>query len=154
MTFETFYQSDGETWPDQIPTYLPIYLPNYLCTSIREHPKRSYHRDLRHLRHWLQYWQLRTWIHDNTCYLAINCDTGQHSEFLRCFYWCLPFNTPKIKFVQLCVWNMTWQYISSPRPVKPGLKNRETTQGTSWIMFWPTSQLRKMTLLLWPTINK
>ena len=37
-----------------------------------------------HLRHWLQYWQLRTWINDNLCYLTINCDTGQHSQFLRC----------------------------------------------------------------------
>ena len=41
--------------------------------------------DLWHLRHWLQFWQLRTWIHDNLCYLTINCDTGQHSQFLRCF---------------------------------------------------------------------
>ena len=38
-----------------------------------------------HLRHWLQFWQLRTWIHDNHCYLTINFDTGQHSQFLRCF---------------------------------------------------------------------
>ena len=38
------------------------------------------------LRHWLQFWQLRTWIHDNLCDLTINCDTGQHSQFLRCFY--------------------------------------------------------------------
>ena len=49
-----------------------------------------------HLRHWLQYSQLRTWIHDNLCYLTINCDTGQHLQFLRCFtitsqiyIWCL-----------------------------------------------------------------
>ena len=42
-------------------------------------------RDLWHLRHWLQYWQLRTWINDNLCYLTINCDIGQHSQFLRCF---------------------------------------------------------------------
>ena len=27
------------------------------------------------LRHWLQFWQLRTWIHDNHCYMTINCDT-------------------------------------------------------------------------------
>ena len=39
-----------------------------------------------HLRYWLQYWQLRTCIHDNICYLSINCDTGQHSQFLRCLY--------------------------------------------------------------------
>ena len=41
--------------------------------------------NLLHLRHWLQFWQLRTWIHDNLCYLTINCDTGQHSQFLRCY---------------------------------------------------------------------
>ena len=41
--------------------------------------------DLWHLRHWLQFWQLRTWIHDNLCYLTIKSDTGQHSQFLRCF---------------------------------------------------------------------
>ena len=23
-------------------------------------------------------------LHDNLCYLTINCDTGQHSQFLRC----------------------------------------------------------------------
>ena len=28
--------------------------------------------NLWHLRHWLQHWQLRTWNHDNLCYL-INC---------------------------------------------------------------------------------
>ena len=39
------------------------------------------------MRHWLQYWQLRTWINDNLCYLTINCDTGQHSQFLRCFWY-------------------------------------------------------------------
>ena len=41
--------------------------------------------DLWHLRHRLQFWQLRTWIHDNLCYLTIKSDTGQHSQFLRCF---------------------------------------------------------------------
>ena len=48
--------------------------------------------DLWHLRHWLQFWQLRTWIHDNLCYLTINCDTGQHSQFLRCFLSLSPFH--------------------------------------------------------------
>ena len=44
--------------------------------------------DMWHLRHWLQFWQLRIWIHDNLCYLTINCDTGQHLQFL----WCFPLN--------------------------------------------------------------
>ena len=43
-------------------------------------------RDLWHLRHWLHFLQLRTWIHDNLYYLTIKRDTGQHSQFLRCFY--------------------------------------------------------------------
>ena len=32
-----------------------------------------------------QFWQLRTWIHDYLCDLTIKSDTGQHSQFLRCF---------------------------------------------------------------------
>ena len=47
------------------------------------------HRDLRdlwYLRHWIQFWQLGTWFHDNLCYLTIKSDTGQHSQFLRWFY--------------------------------------------------------------------
>ena len=39
-----------------------------------------------HLRHWLQFWQLRPSIHDNLCYLTIKSDTGQHSQFLQCFH--------------------------------------------------------------------
>ena len=37
------------------------------------------------LRHWLRFWQLRTWINDNLCYLKIKSDTEQHSQFLQCF---------------------------------------------------------------------
>ena len=32
--------------------------------------------DLWYLRHWLQFWQLRTWIHVNLCYMTIKSDTG------------------------------------------------------------------------------
>ena len=47
MTFETFDQSDEETWPDQnntylptfIPTHLPTYPPTYLPASFTEHPQ-------------------------------------------------------------------------------------------------------------------
>ena len=45
--------------------------------------------DLWHLRHWLQFWQLRPKIHDNLCYLIIKSDTGQHSQFLQCLVSCL-----------------------------------------------------------------
>ena len=43
-------------------------------------------RDLSHLRHWSQFWQLRTWFYNNLCCLTIKSDTGQHSQFLRCFF--------------------------------------------------------------------
>ena len=39
--------------------------------------------DLWNLRRW-QFSQLRTWIHNNLCYLTINCDTGQHSQWKKC----------------------------------------------------------------------
>ena len=54
----------------------------------KDNDKRNYKdnpRDLWHLRRWLQFRQLRTWIHDNLCCLTIKSDTGQHSQFLRCF---------------------------------------------------------------------
>ena len=52
-------------------------------------------RDLWHLRHWLQFRQLRTWIHDNLCYLTIKSDTGQSPQFLRCFCQYLPARIAK-----------------------------------------------------------
>jgi len=33
--------------------------------------------DFGHVRHWLKFWQLRTWIPDNNCYLTIKSDSGQ-----------------------------------------------------------------------------
>ena len=58
--------------------YLHTYVPPL------ENIYSSNHKDLWHLRRWLQYRQLRTWINDNLSYLTINCDTGQHSQFLQC----------------------------------------------------------------------
>ena len=114
MTFETFDQSDEKTWHDQkkltkTKTFWEHLLRAILETwdlwdicsewwedmtwpkkidkdkDILRTPAKSNPRDLWHLRHWLQFWQLRTWIHDNLCVLTINCDTGQHLQFLRCF---------------------------------------------------------------------
>ena len=45
--------------------------------------------DLWHLRHWLQFWQVKIWIHDNLYYLTIKSDPGQHSQFLRCLVFLL-----------------------------------------------------------------
>ena len=56
-----------------------------------------------HLRHWLQFWQSKTWIHDNLCYLTIKSDTGQHSQFLQC----LSFLSTWVCLcvcVRVCVW--------------------------------------------------
>ena len=69
MTFDTFDQSDAGLWPWPWPDQ-----------DDRDNPD-----DLWHLRHWLQCWQLRTWTHNNLFYLTIKSDTGQHSQFLRCF---------------------------------------------------------------------
>ena len=99
--------------------------------------------DLWHLRHWLQYWQLRTWIHDNLCYLTINCDTGQHSQFLRCFLGviCIPQLSIKhqnieceglsSKFKHLW-WNTVYKVISInvQRPFLP--RNYATSMSVSY----------------------
>ena len=45
---------------------------------IKNQQQKMQSYDLWQLRHW----QLRTWTHDN---LTINCDTGQHLQFLRYF---------------------------------------------------------------------
>ena len=53
------------------------------------------------LRHWLQSWQLRTWIHDNHCDLTMKSDTGQHLQFLWClksFYYYIWFHFPGVSF--------------------------------------------------------
>ena len=72
--------------------------------------------ELWHLRHC----QLRTWIHDNLCYLTINCDSGQHSQFLRCFrHWECIVNRcqsaklfPKINLNQLLLECSSEQFFS------------------------------------------
>ena len=60
-----------------------------------------------HLRHWLQFWQLRPSIHDNLCYLTIKSDTGQHSQFLQCFH------VSGLKTVQT-VWELSGQFQNCP----------------------------------------
>ena len=69
----------SERWEDMTKKYKDKYKDNDKDKDILSNP-----RDLWHLRRWLQFWQLRTWIHDNLCDLTINCDTGQHSQFLQC----------------------------------------------------------------------
>ena len=68
----TLKSNPGDLWPLR-----------HLIRVMRK-PKRQF-GDLWHLKHWLQLLQLRNWIRDNNCYLAIKSDSGQHSQFLRCF---------------------------------------------------------------------
>ena len=75
--------------------------------------------DLWHVRHWLQFWHLRTWIRDNNCYLTINSDSGQHSQFSQCFIVGLPLLCHhlswifKIQFSQV-VLPHNWQCLLHP----------------------------------------
>ena len=48
---------------------------------------------------------------DNHSYLAINCDTGQHSQFLRCFVQMCTLPLPYLtcRFSEQCI---GWTYIS------------------------------------------
>ena len=54
-----------------------------------------------------KFWQLRTWSRDNLCYLTFKSDTGQHSQFLRCFK-------------QSIVWvpNTVYSVLSTPNATK------------------------------------
>ena len=68
--------------------------------------------DLWQLRHWRQFWKLRTWIHDNLCYLTIRSDTGQHSQFLRCF---LHLGNGGAKFVRWLIFKIRGGKAVKPR---------------------------------------
>ena len=97
------------TWP------VTTYLPTYLRTSITEHPKGPiigicdiWDTDY-------NIWQLRTRINDNLCYLTINCDTGQHSQFLRCFCWSP--NCMKVLQIDLAARDSRWYfYVNASLP--------------------------------------
>ena len=65
--------------------------------------------DLWYLRHWLQFWQLRTWIHDNLCDLRINCDSGQHSQFLQCFQ----YHYSKFLQMPIKVWKQVFSGVNT-----------------------------------------
>ena len=75
----------SERWGDITTTMTNTGTKTKTMTNTLIAPSKSIPSDLWHLRHWLHFWQLRTWILDNLCYLTIKSDTGQHSQFLRCF---------------------------------------------------------------------
>ena len=70
VTFETFHQSDEETWHDQQ----------------RQRHSENTTTNTYEIEVWncCHFRQLRTWVHDNHCYLGIKSDTGQPSQSLRC----------------------------------------------------------------------
>ena len=75
--------------------------------------------DLWHLRHWLQFWQLRTWVHDNFCYQTIKSDTGQNSQFLM-FEKTMTFRKHPQRFTletcDLCnIWSGWWGDMTLPK---------------------------------------
>ena len=66
--------------PNDLPTIVNCVRQWALTIAAHDNPG-----DLWHLRQWLQFWHLRTCIHDNFCYLTIKSDSGQHLQFLQCF---------------------------------------------------------------------
>ena len=73
----------------------------------------------RHLRHWLQFWQLRTWVHDNFCYQTIKSDTRQNSQFLM-FEKTMTFRKHPQRFTletcDLCnIWSGWWGDMTLPK---------------------------------------
>ena len=111
-TFDNFRQF----WPiltifDNVGQSLTSF-DNFVCESFDYNDKDN-PSDLWHLRHWLQFWQLRTWIHDNLCYLTIKSDTGQHSQFLRCLLLTTPqqFHCIEIDVHPMKPWTLSSHFI-------------------------------------------
>ena len=77
--FSMMIFDDNFWWQFLVAILMKIFVGNFLGTYFQPVTCDIWH--------WLeiQYWQLRTWFHDNLCYLTINCDPGQHLQFLRCF---------------------------------------------------------------------
>ena len=72
VTFETFGQRLEQAKPDQ-----------------RAKTKTKTMKNTCEIEVWncCHFRQLKTWLHDNLCYLTIKSNTGQHSQFLRCFHY-------------------------------------------------------------------
>ena len=89
VTFETFGQCLEDAKPDQ-----------------RAKTKAKTMMNTYEIEVWncCHYRQLRTWVHDNHCYLTIKSDTGQHSQFLRCFLF-LP--ETRISWSLVSIWDET-----------------------------------------------
>ena len=86
LTFIWKLKDSGAHKKGSVRTQSPITGSSNLCAErfIRKNCPWQ-RKPKKHLRHWLQFWQLKTWIHDNIIDLTIKCNTGQHSKFLRRF---------------------------------------------------------------------
>ena len=62
------------------------------------------------IRDWLQFWKLRSWIQTNIS-LTMNCDTGQHSQFLQCFD-CISWKNLVEGFLQV---NLVHRELQTPK---------------------------------------
>ena len=168
MTFETLDQSNEKTWPDpKRPTYLCIVncVRQWALTIAAQDDAG----DLWHLIHLLQFWQLRTWIHDNFCYMTITSDSGQHSQFLRMFF-CKNWPIWLVNLVVLVGVRLSGHHIS-PVLVPKMAKNKfcelgnppilgknpkkclffsVTRRSRSDVVYWLTDWWLALTWLMWP----
>ena len=104
--------------------------------------------------HWLQFWQLRTWIHDNLCNLTINCDNEQHSQFLRCL---ALTSLTKVNAEQLMFPKFPKSQLMFPKfPKFPKLKPTTIFENNFWPQ-WKTSKTCRKISVCWnfgdPTYN-
>ena len=81
-------QSDEKKWPDpKRPITILCGILNWVWQCALTIATQDNPADLWQLRHWLQFLQLRIWIHDNLCYLTVDsirnsCDiyTSRHHQ--------------------------------------------------------------------------
>ena len=83
-----------------------------------QHSKRwwkwpSQWQDLYRLVTFEKFWQLRNWINDDVCSLTNKSETGQHSQFLRCFSLLTP------KFHHLSTLSSNYSLDQESRPLNP-----------------------------------
>ena len=115
VTFETFNRSDEETWHDQQ----------------RQRHSENTTTNTYEIKVWncCHFRQLGTWVHDNHCYLGIKSDTGQHSQFLRCFNsdWDCRFHTKPGRYVY-CMYRYIWNRLQITVEVESFVRHQSFCQ--------------------------
>ena len=97
---------------------------------------------------------------DNHSYLTINCDTGQHSQFLRCFNSSiLPWADEKAKltnFIEFVILEFVCPgrtHITNCTRIPLGLKNRGQAVSAKFSPFWTCFQLNRKWFKLYLEIH-